>query len=71
MATTYQAYYQYELKKLINSDIDRLKEELLSSYKITGFDFSAYRHHVGRIEGLRMALELCEEADAIVNGKEK
>jgi hypothetical protein len=71
MKTTYQAYYQYELKKLINSDIDRLKEELLSSYKITGFDFSSYRHHVGRIEGLRMALELCEEAEAIVNGKER
>ena len=70
MKTTYQAYYQYELKKLINSDIERLKEELLSSYKIEGFDFSSYRHHVGRIEGLRMALELCEEAEAIANGKE-
>jgi hypothetical protein len=70
MKTTYQAYYQYELQKLINIDIDRLKEDLVSSYKITGFDFSAYRHHVGKIEGLRMALELCEEAEAITNGKE-
>jgi hypothetical protein len=70
MKTSYQAYYQYELQKLINIDIDRLKEDLVSSYKITGFDFSAYRHHVGKIEGLRMALELCEEAEAITNGKE-
>ena len=68
--TTYQAYYQYELKKLINENIERLKEGLVSSYQIEGFDFSGYRHQVGRVEGLRMALELCEETDAIVNGKE-
>ena len=71
MKTTYQAYYQYELKKLINENIERLKEALLTSYHIEGFDFSGYRHQVGRIEGLRTALELCEEADAIVNGKDK
>jgi hypothetical protein len=70
MKTTYQAYYQYELKKLINENIDRLKEALVSSYQIEGFDFSGYRHHVGRIEGLRMALELCEEAESVANGKE-
>lgn len=70
MKTTYQAYYQYELKKLIAAEIERLKETLVSSYQITGFDFSAYRHHVGKVEGLRMALELCDEAEAIVNGKE-
>jgi hypothetical protein len=70
MATTYQAYYQYELKKLINAEIERIKDLLVTSYHIEGFDFSAYRHQVGKIEGLRMALELCEEADAIVNGKE-
>jgi len=70
MKTTYQAYYQYELKKLLNENIERIKETLVSSYQINGFDFSGYRHHVGRVEGLRMALELCDEAEAIVNGKE-
>jgi hypothetical protein len=70
MKTTYQAYYQYELKKLINENIERVKESLVSSYQIEGFDFSSYRHQVGRVEGLRMALELCEDAEAIVNGKE-
>lgn len=70
MKTTYQAYYQYELKKLINAEIERIKETLVSSYQIEGFDFSGYRHQVGRVEGLRMALELCEDAEAIVNGKE-
>jgi hypothetical protein len=71
MATTYQAYYQYELQKLLNAEIERLKEALVSAYQINGFDFSAYRHQVGKIEGLRTALEFCEEADAIVNGKEQ
>jgi hypothetical protein len=70
MKTTYQAYYQYELKKLINENIERLKEALVSSYQIEGFDFSGYRHQVGRVEGLRMALELCDDAEAIANGKE-
>jgi hypothetical protein len=70
MKTTYQAYYQYELKKLINAEIERIKETLVSSYQIEGFDFSGYRHQVGRVEGLRTALELCEDAEAIVNGKE-
>lgn len=70
MKTTYQAYYQYELKKLINEHIERVKESLVSSYQIEGFDFSSYRHQVGRVEGLRMALELCDEAEAIANGKE-
>lgn len=70
MKTTYQAYYQYELKKLLNAEIERIKETLVSSYQIEGFDFSGYRHQVGRIEGLRMALELCDDAEAIVNGKE-
>jgi hypothetical protein len=70
MKTTYQAYYQYELQKLINENIERLKEALVSSYQIEGFDFSGYRHQVGRVEGLRLALQLCEDAEAIVNGKE-
>ena len=70
MKTTYQAYYQYELKKLIGAEIERLKEALVSSYQISGFDFSGYRHHVGRVEGLRMALDLCDEAEAIANCKE-
>ena len=71
MKTTYQAYYQYELKKLLNAEIERIKETLVSSYQIEGFDFSAYRHQVGRIEGLRMAVELCDEAEAVVNGRER
>jgi hypothetical protein len=69
--STYQAYYQYELKKLIDTHIERIKESLTSSYQVEGFDFSSYKHIVGRIEGLRLALELCEEAESIINGNEQ
>lgn len=70
-ALTGQAYYQYELKRLLSEEIERLKENLLSAYHIEGFDFAAYRHQVGKIEGIRMAIELCDEAEAIINGADK
>jgi hypothetical protein len=69
--STYQAYYQYELKKLIDTHIERIKESLTSSYQVEGFDYSSYKHIVGRIEGLRLALELCDEAESITSGSEK
>lgn len=70
MALTYNAYYKYELEKLLNAEIERIKDYLTTAYLIDGFDYAAYRHQVGKIEGLRMALELCEEAESISNGKE-
>jgi hypothetical protein len=71
VAVTHQTHYQYELMKQIHVEIERLKEALVNSHQIEGFDFSSYKHHVGRIDGLRTALELCEEVNAILNGKEK
>jgi DNA gyrase/topoisomerase IV subunit A len=70
-ALTYQAHYQYELKKLISDDIERRKDALVTSAHIQGFDFAAYRHQVGVIEGLRQALELCDEVESIINGSER
>jgi hypothetical protein len=63
---TYNAHYQYELKTLIQSEIERLKDTMITAH-IT-FDFPAYKHHVGVIEGLRKALDLMEEAESKVNG---
>lgn len=68
-ATTYQAYYQYELKKLIEAEIQRLTDIVTAESGVID-DFAAYRHHIGQIRGLRIALELCDEAEAVVNGKE-
>lgn len=69
--TTYQTHYEYELKKLIAEHIERRKDDLISSAHIEGFDFPAYRHQVGIIEGLKLALDLCDETDSIVNGRER
>mgnify|MGYP006272433907 CR=1 FL=1 len=68
---TGQAYYQYELKRLINDDIERRKEALVTSAHIEGFDFAAYRHQVGIIEGLKVALDLCDETESVLNGAER
>lgn len=66
---TYSAFYQHELAKLILEEIERRKEQLVTASAT--FDFPTYRHHVGIIEGLRAALELCAEAERIANGGER
>jgi hypothetical protein len=62
---TYSAFYQHELSKLILEEVERRKEQLVTASAT--FDFPAYRHHVGIIEGLRTALELCDEAESIAH----
>lgn len=66
---THSAYFQHELEKLIREEIERRKDQLVTASST--FDLSTYRHHVGIIEGLRAALELCDEADRIANGGER
>ena len=66
---TYSSFYQHELSKLILEEVERRKEQLITASST--FDFPAYRHHVGIIEGLRTALELCDEAERLVNGGER
>lgn len=67
---TYAGLFQHELEKLLATEIERIKESLTTAYQIEGFDYAAYRHQIGKIEGLRTALELCAEAEAVANGKE-
>ncbi len=66
---TYSTFYQHELTKLIVAEVERRKDQLVTASAT--FDFPAYRHHVGIIEGLRIALELCDEAERIANGGER
>lgn len=68
-ATTYATYYQYELSKLLKEEIERLTAVITSEFDMVS-DFASYRYHIGQIRGLRRALELCDEAEAVVNGKE-
>ena len=68
-ATTYSTYYQYELSKLLKEEIDRLTVNITSEYELVS-DYASYRYHIGQIKGLRRALELCDDAEAVVNSKE-
>lgn len=67
---TGQAYYKHELNKLLNEEIERIRDIVTKSFSPIS-DFSEYRHHIGLIEGLRKALELCEEAERVINGAER
>jgi hypothetical protein len=66
---TYSSFYQHELTKLLVAEVERRKELIITASAT--FDFSDYRHHVGIVEGLRLALELCDEAERIANGGER
>jgi hypothetical protein len=68
MQTQY-AFYQSELQKLILAEVERRKENLTGAHRATGFDFAEYKHQVGIIEGFRMALQLCEEAEAMTKNR--
>jgi hypothetical protein len=60
---TFNTLFERELKKLIAAAIDDRKENL--STGLATIDFPTYKHQVGIITGLRMALEACDEATAI------
>ena len=60
---TFNTLFERELKKLIASAIEDRKENL--STGLATIDFPTYKHQVGIITGLRMALEACDEATAI------
>jgi hypothetical protein len=67
--TTYQTHYEYELKKLIETEIQRLTDIVTADNGVI-MDYDTYRYHIGMIRGLRRALELCDEVEAVINGKE-
>jgi hypothetical protein len=60
---TFNTLFERELKKLITASIEDRKENL--STGLATIDFPTYKHQVGIITGLRMALEFCDEATAI------
>jgi hypothetical protein len=62
---TQQSYFQNELSKLIEAEIERRKDNVIAAHQAVGFDFSAYKHQVGIIEGLRLAMSLIEDAETI------
>lgn len=59
--------FRVELEKLIEDEVQRLMENVVVGHAT--IDFSAYKHQVGLIEGLRIALELCDAAQTSVDKK--
>ena len=62
---TYNNQFQIELIKLLETEIARISEIVMNGAGVT--DFADYKHQTGKINGLRMAMELCEEAQTILN----
>lgn len=55
----FQNLFEIELKKLINTEIDRLKSNLAGGMGV--LDYAEYKFQVGRVAGLNAVLEMCEE----------
>jgi|TARA_R110000868_G_scaffold183608_4_gene424903 hypothetical protein len=66
---TYQSFFEHELKKLIQEAVEARKENL--AFGSGTVDFAAYRNQVGVVAGLRLALELCDEANRVCEQKER
>jgi hypothetical protein len=66
---TFNTLFERELKKLIDEAVETRKENL--STGLSTIDFPTYKHQVGIIAGLCMALEACDEATTICNRIER
>ena len=65
---TYNSKFEKELKKLIEQTIEERKELLSNGLSVV--DFETYKHQVGIIKGLRIAIELCDEATLIIERRD-
>lgn len=65
---TYNSKFEKELKQLIEQTIEDRKELLANGLSVV--DFETYKHQVGIIKGLRMAIELCDEATLLIERRE-
>ena len=65
MALTYTAAALKEHASLIEQNIEDLKSNLANRGAVP--DYETYSFVIGKIEGLRMALELCDEAVRLLN----
>jgi len=62
---TYNNQFEIELKKLIEGEIKRLSDNVTTGGGVQ--DYADYKNQIGKISGLRMAIELCEDAQDILN----
>ena len=61
----YNTLFEKELKQLISEEIERLTANMANGLSIN--DIGQYKHEVGRMLGLRFALNLCDEVNDILS----
>jgi hypothetical protein len=61
--------FKAELEKLIQQAINDQVEVITARESV--IDFPSYKYHVGLIAGLKMAQELSDEAESIINKRER
>lgn len=66
---THNAQFEKELKQLINQTLGEKIDILANGLSVV--DFATYKHHVGIIQGLRIALEMCDEATLAVERRKR
>jgi hypothetical protein len=57
---TTSSVFEAEIRKLLNSAIDRIKDDLANGLSVQ--DIQTYREKVGEVRAYRTALDLCDEA---------
>jgi hypothetical protein len=66
---TYTAHFQSELEKLIQAEIERMKDTLVQGH--ASLEYADYKYNVGIIQGLMRALDLASETESVLRGAEK
>jgi len=57
---------EYEFKKIVNEDIEKITQQISAGYIP---DYDTYRHFQGILVGLRSSLVLLEEAKSLASGQ--
>lgn len=65
MIQTASSVFERELRRLISEERHHIATNIVGGRSITTME--AYREAVGRIAALDMVIELCDEAQTIVN----
>lgn len=65
MIQTTSSVFERELRRLISEERHHIATNIVGGYSITSID--QYREAVGKIAALDLVIELCDEAQTVVN----
>ena len=65
MIQTASSVFERELRRLISEERHHIATNIVGGHSITSMD--QYRESVGKIAALDLVIELCDEAQTIVN----